>query len=69
MNPPLTPNIESCPVDERRMLSDGKTLAIPYPKAGYNCNPFGLSMGGHQDGGWTRLEHKHLGPDGVQKPF
>jgi len=41
MNPPLTPNIESCPIDDKFMLTDGTTKAIPYPKAGYNCNPYG----------------------------
>jgi hypothetical protein len=42
MKPPLTPNIEACPIDEREVLSDGRTRAVPYPKAGYNCNPYGL---------------------------
>jgi hypothetical protein len=23
-------------------LTDGRTKAIPYPNAGYNCNPFGI---------------------------
>jgi len=41
MNPPLTPAIEACPIDEREVLSDGRTRAVPYPKAGYNCNPYG----------------------------
>lgn len=42
MNPPLVPSIEACPIDDKKMLTDGRTLAVPYPKAGYNCNPFGL---------------------------
>ena len=40
MNPPLVPNLESCPIDERRMLSDGTTVAIKYPAKGFNCNPY-----------------------------
>ena len=43
MNPPLTPNIEACPIDDKKMLTDGRTEGIPYPKAGYNCNPFGIA--------------------------
>ena len=42
MNPPLTPNIEACPIDDKKQLTDGRTTAVPYPSAGYNCNPFGL---------------------------
>jgi len=44
MNPPLAPNIEACPIDERRMLTDGRTKAVPYPAAGYNCNPYSWSI-------------------------
>jgi len=33
-------NLEHCPdFDERFMLVDGKTKAIPYPNEHYNCNP------------------------------
>ena len=42
LKPPLLPNIEACPIDDKKMLSDGKTLAIPYPKGAFNCNPFGI---------------------------
>lgn len=42
MTPPLTPNIEACPIDDKKHLTDGRTEAIPYPKNGYNCNPFGI---------------------------
>jgi hypothetical protein len=42
MNPPLLPNVEACPIDERRMLSDGRTVAVPYPAVGYNCNSYGI---------------------------
>jgi len=31
--------LQHCPdFDERMTLTDGKTLAIPYPQVGYNCN-------------------------------
>jgi hypothetical protein len=43
MNPPLMPNMENCPIDERKMLLDGRTLAVPYPRPGFNCNPFGIA--------------------------
>ena len=43
MNPPLFPEMESCPIDERVMLVDGRTKAVPYPKPGFNCNPFGIA--------------------------
>jgi len=43
LNPPLLPGLPSCPVDERKVMQDGKTLAIPYPKAHYNCNPYGIA--------------------------
>jgi hypothetical protein len=42
MKPPLLPNLEHCPIDDKKMLTDGRTLAIPYPKDGGNCNPFGM---------------------------
>jgi hypothetical protein len=42
MLPPLTPNIEACPIDDKRMLTDGRTVGVPYPKAGFNCNPYGI---------------------------
>jgi len=42
MTPPLLPNMEHCPIDDKKMLTDGTTRAIPYPKAGGNCNPFGI---------------------------
>jgi len=41
MNPPLLPTVEVCPIDDKKMLSDGRTKAVPYPQAGYNCNSFG----------------------------
>ena len=31
MTPPITPDIESCPIDERETLQNGVTRAIPYP--------------------------------------
>lgn len=43
MNPPLVPEMEACPIDERKMLVDGRTRAVPYPKPGFNCNPFGIA--------------------------
>ena len=43
MNPPLIPSIESCPIDERKTLSDGRTKAIPYPLPNYTCNPYDIS--------------------------
>jgi hypothetical protein len=43
MTPPLTSQLPSCPGDERRVLQDGTTMAVPYPKKGFNCNPFGIS--------------------------
>jgi hypothetical protein len=36
------PNVEACPIDEREMLSDGRTKAVPYPAKGYNCNSYGI---------------------------
>jgi len=31
--------LEHCPdFDERMTLLDGKTVGVPYPKEGYNCN-------------------------------
>jgi len=42
MKPPLLPNLEHCPIDDKVMLSDGKTRAIPYNLPGGNCNPYGL---------------------------
>ena len=33
-------SVEHCPdFNERMVLKDGVTKAIPYPQAGYNCNP------------------------------
>ena len=33
-------SVEHCPdFDERMTLKNGKTRAIPYPQAGWNCNP------------------------------
>merc|ERR1711934_3027 len=33
-------SMEHCPdFDERMTLTDGKTIGVPYPKEGYNCNP------------------------------
>jgi len=43
MNPPLFPEMESCPIDDKVMLTDGTTKAVPYPKPGFNCNPFGIA--------------------------
>jgi len=43
MNPPLVPTMEHCPIDERKMLADGRTKAVAYPKPGFNCNPFGIA--------------------------
>ena len=42
MKPPLLPNMEHCPIDDKKMLTDGNTKAIPYPQPGGNCNPFGM---------------------------
>jgi hypothetical protein len=42
MKPPLLPNLEHCPIDDKKMLTDGTTKAIPYPQPGGNCNPFGM---------------------------
>lgn len=43
LTPPLVPNIQSCPIDDKKMLTDGRTLAVPYPQAGFNCNPYGIA--------------------------
>jgi hypothetical protein len=44
MNPPLIQGaLENCALDERKTLQDGTTKAIPYPKAGFNCNPYGIA--------------------------
>ena len=43
MNPPLLAGLPSCPVDERKVMQDGRTLAVPYPKAHFNCNPYGVA--------------------------
>ena len=43
MNPPLEVNIEACPIDDKKMLTDGRTVGVAYPKPGYNCNPFGIA--------------------------
>jgi len=33
-------NLQHCPdFDERFTLTDGKTMAVPYPQKNYNCNP------------------------------
>ena len=41
MNPPLDAALPSCPIDERKTLANGTTMAVAYPKAGFNCNPYG----------------------------
>lgn len=41
--PPMVPNIQNCPIDERKVLNDGVTIAVPYPKPGFNCNPYGIA--------------------------
>ena len=44
MNPPLIHGaLENCALDDRKTLQDGTTIAVPYPKAGYNCNPYGVA--------------------------
>jgi len=43
LTPPLIPNIEACPIDDKKHLTDGRTLALPYPNAGFNCNPYGIA--------------------------
>ena len=44
LQPPLVPGqMEACPIDERKVLQNGVTIAIPYPKPGYNCNPYGIA--------------------------
>jgi hypothetical protein len=44
LTPPLVPgSMEACPIDERTQLIDGTTKAVPYPKPGYNCNPYGIA--------------------------
>ena len=35
--------MEACPIDERKVLIDGVTIAVPYPKPNYNCNPYGIA--------------------------
>ena len=37
------PALPSCPEDERKTLVNGTTLGVPYPKKGFNCNPYGAS--------------------------
>ena len=46
MNPPLERSLQACPIAEaeRKVLSDGKTKAIPYPAKGFNCNPYGIGL-------------------------
>lgn len=43
MTPPLSNELVSCPGDIKKTLSDGVTLAVAYPKKGFNCNPYGIS--------------------------
>lgn len=43
LQPPILPNIEACPIDDKKHLTDGRTAAVPYPQAGYNCNPYGIA--------------------------
>ena len=44
MNPPLIQGaLEHCALDERKTIADGTTKAIPYQKAGFNCNPYGIA--------------------------
>lgn len=44
LQPPLVPGtMEACPIDERKVLQDGVTIAVPYPKPNYNCNPYGIA--------------------------
>jgi hypothetical protein len=43
MTPPLDNALEGCPGDERRVLQDGVSIAVPYPKKDFNCNPFGIA--------------------------
>jgi hypothetical protein len=46
LNPPLERSLQACPIAEaeRKVLSDGKTKAIPYPAKGFNCNPYGIGL-------------------------
>jgi hypothetical protein len=44
MTPPLDSALEGCPGGERRVLNNGVTRAIPYPKKGFNCNPYGIGL-------------------------
>lgn len=37
------PSLSSCPGDERKTLADGVTGGVPYPKKGFNCNPYGIN--------------------------
>jgi hypothetical protein len=44
MTPPIkNVGIEACPIDDKKHLTDGRTKAVPYPAAGYNCNPYGIA--------------------------
>jgi hypothetical protein len=44
LQPPLrADNLEACPIDDKVHLTDGKTKGIPYPKPGFNCNPYGIA--------------------------
>jgi len=52
MNPPLGAKVEACPIDERKVLQDGTTRAVPYPKGGFNCNPY-------SNGGTGNLSQKN----------
>merc|ERR1739844_431153 len=37
--------MQQCPdMQERHTLLDGQTLAIPYPRPGYNCQQFGTAL-------------------------
>jgi hypothetical protein len=44
MTPPLMASLEGCPIDERKVLKNGVTIAIPYPKKDFNCNPYGIGL-------------------------
>lgn len=44
LQPPLVPGtMEACPIDERKVLINGVTIAVPYPQPNYNCNPYGIA--------------------------
>jgi len=43
MTPPLDKALEACPGDERKVLQNGRDIAVPYPLKDFNCNPFGIN--------------------------